>query len=314
MMVKLAQKPIFILEFDGSRSEFNPAELQTRLIGCFLAAGLGESSYMAEDIALAVEYTLRRCDRPESLFGRGELNTAVIRMLEETGLPEVAKRFRQEGAERRTTIDADLGSIAEFLRKFLAYGPERFTRVATLVAEAAQKLGIEAASPHLLLELARHYEQNLADTETPPVAAAAPPEVVATAGDLLKLLPGELEELTAAGVIRLNGITTLFRRIQFFFSMERFAEYFRLVAPVTEIEIDPLLYRMSLALEQCRGAIAGHLDPDRKLPVYLSIPDMTDFVVDYLGGERQKARHLGLELGRMLYAELDCETCHLSIS
>ena len=126
--------------------------------------------------------------------------------------------------------------------------------------------------------------------------------------------PGELEELTAAGVIRLNGITTLFRRIQFFFSMERFAEYFRLVAPVTEIEIDPLLYRMSLALEQCRGAIAGHLDPDRKLPVYLSIPDMTDFVVDYLGGERQKARHLGLELGRMLYAELDCETCHLSIS
>lgn len=226
-MVKLAQKPIFILEFDGSRSEFNPAELQTRLIGCFLAAGLGESSYMAEDIALAVEYTLRRCDRPESLFGRGELNTAVIRMLEETGLPEVAKRFRQEGAERRTTIDADLGSIAEFLRKFLACGPERFTRVATLVAEAAQKLGIEAASPHLLLELARHYEQNLADTETPPVAAAAPPEVVATAGDLLKLLPGELEALTAAGVIRLNGITTLFRRIQFFFSMERFAEYFR---------------------------------------------------------------------------------------
>ncbi len=313
-MVKLAQKPIFILEFDGSRSEFDPAELQTRLIGCFLAAGLAESGYMAEDIALAVEYTLLRSSRPELVFGRGELHAAVIRMLEETGLPEVAKRFRQDGGERQTTIDTGLGPVAEFLRKFLACGPERFGRVAAQVSEAAGKLGIASASPHLLLELARHYEQTLAEAEAEPPGAAEPPEAVATQSELLSLLPAELRKLTGAGVIRINGITTLFLRIQISVSMERFAAYFQLTGPVTEMELDPLLYRMSLALEKCRAAIAARFGSARKLPVYIAIPDMADFVVDYLGGERMKAERLGRELGRMLCAELSCESCHLTIS
>ena len=93
-MVKPAEKIIYIQDHEGERVRFDPVELQTRLINCFLTAGLRESSYMAEDIALAVEYTLLNSNRPDAVFGQGELAAAVIRMLEETGFPEVAALFQ----------------------------------------------------------------------------------------------------------------------------------------------------------------------------------------------------------------------------
>ena len=75
-MVKMAEKIIYIQDHEGGRVPFDPLTLQTRLINCFLTAGLRENSYMAEDIALAVEYTLLNSNRPELVFGQGELAAA----------------------------------------------------------------------------------------------------------------------------------------------------------------------------------------------------------------------------------------------
>ena len=142
-MVKLAEKLIQIQEFDGSRVPFDAVELQTRLIHCFLAAGLRDSSYMAEDIALAVEYTLLNSNRPEPVFGRGELGSAVVRMLEETGFPEVAALFRRNGSERLVTVSTRPESVSGLLAKFLACPPERFERIVRQVCEAARLLRFE---------------------------------------------------------------------------------------------------------------------------------------------------------------------------
>ena len=94
-----------IQNFDGTREPFDATALQTRLIGCFLAAGRSDSSFMAEDIALAVEYTLSHVERPEPVFGRGEIDAAVIRLLEEAGLPDVAKIFRRGLPETRLLVN-----------------------------------------------------------------------------------------------------------------------------------------------------------------------------------------------------------------
>lgn len=70
-MVKPAEKIIYIQDHEGERVRFDPVELQTRLINCFLTAGLRESSYMAEDIALAVEYTRSTATVPMPSSARG---------------------------------------------------------------------------------------------------------------------------------------------------------------------------------------------------------------------------------------------------
>ena len=86
--------PVMIREFEGHTVPFDADLLQTRLIGCFLAAGHRESVDLPQDIVLAVEYTLRNAPRNELVFGRGELERAVTRLLEEIGFPEVAKLYR----------------------------------------------------------------------------------------------------------------------------------------------------------------------------------------------------------------------------
>ena len=82
------QAPVMIREFEGDIVPFDSEVLQTRLIGCFLAAGLRDSVDLPQDIALAVEYTLRNSPRNEPVFGRGELERAVTRLLEEIGFPD----------------------------------------------------------------------------------------------------------------------------------------------------------------------------------------------------------------------------------
>lgn len=313
-MVKMAEKLILIQEFDGSRIPFDAVELQTKLIHCFLAAGLRDSSYMAEDIALAVEYTLLNSSRPEPVFGRGELGAAVVRMLEETGFPEVAALFRKSGGERLVTINTDRESVAGLLAKFLACPPERFERIVREVCGAAEMLHFETASPHLLLELARHYEQ-LAEAEPPPADLAEPPPApAATQSELYRILPEPVQELVDGGILRINGITPIFSRISFFFMMKPFAEKFQLSPPVTELEVEPLLYRMGELLEAARGAIERHLAVTEPLPLYLAVPDMLDFIVDYERGERLGSEKLGRELAETLAAGFRCEVNRISIS
>lgn len=134
---------------------------------------------MAEDIALAVEYTLLNSNRPDAVFGQGELAAAVIRMLEETGFPEVAALFRQSGGDRQVAVDADPVSVAGFLQKFLACSDTIFDRVVHEVARAVEILGIHEADPHLYLELARYYERKFAiesiTAARSPGSAAGPP-------------------------------------------------------------------------------------------------------------------------------------------
>ena len=64
------QAPVMIREFEGDIVPFDSEVLQTRLIGCFLAAGLRDSVDLPQDIALAVEYTLRNSPRNEPVFVR----------------------------------------------------------------------------------------------------------------------------------------------------------------------------------------------------------------------------------------------------
>lgn len=313
-MVKLAERSILIQEFDGSRIVFDPVKLQTRLINCFLAAGLREKSYMAEDIALAVEYTLLNSPRPDCVFARGELETAVVRMLEETGFPDIAAIFRNSSSEILVNIDTTPEAITDLLHKFLACSPERFQKVVTNVCRAVEKLDIQCAPPHLILELARYYER-LAESEQPPaqIINRSTPSTISQS-ELIKMLPQEAQELINEGVIRVNGISALFPCIRIFVMMKKFAEKFALTPPLTELELSPLLYQTGMVLEKTRAAIESRPDTPPNMPLYLAIPDMLEFIVKYFGTERKNSGKIGQELAQTLISEFTQEVYRLQIN
>ena len=124
----------------------------------------------------------------------------------------------------------------------------------------------------------------------------------------------EAQELIDDGILRVNGITPIFSRISFFFMMKPFAEKFHLAPPVTELEVEPLLYRMAEILERAREAIERHLAVPEPLPLYLAVPDMLDFIVDYERGERLGSEKLGRELAETLAAGFRCDVNRISIS
>ena len=292
------QPKVMIREFEGDLLPFDGDVLQTRLIGCFLAAGLRESVDLPQDIVLAVEYTLRNAPRNELIFGRGELERAVTRLLEEIGFPEVAKLYRSgSGTENELMVTPDEKTLSEMLRGHLGVTGELFNKVIDKVMEGAGKLEIRRAPAHLFLELARYYERELERTSSR-CAVERTPEITITRNEILAMLPPEAKELTEAGILRIDGVTTLFPCVHLFFRMERFGRLHNFQAPVTELEIEPFLYRAGAILAEVPKLIEKRLNCT--LPVILAVPDMFDFIAAYADGEREKSGSLASELGRVL--------------
>lgn len=266
---------------------------------------------MAEDFALAVEYTLARAPRPEPVFGRGELDSAVTAMLEETGFPDVARIFRQHGTESIVEIRASRETVADLLQKHLACPEERFDAVLHETLQSLGKLEMESAPPRLILELARHIERKMYSA-TPCRFSGNAPTVTMTRQDIFNVLPAEAKPLVSAGILRISGITTLFARIHFFFMMNEFARSLQLKRPVTELELEPLLYHAGQVLESARSAIVQATGRQTGLPTLLAIPDMLDFIVEYSGGDRDHAEQLGAELATALASEFRCDLYKLT--
>ena len=312
-MVKSVEKQIFVRDAEGGTTPFDAMELQTRLIGAFLATGLREESYISEEIALALEYTLLRSPRPEPIFNRCEVDTAIIRLLENAGFPEVAAAYRRTGVEQTVRISAAPEPLKRLFTAHLGCSPERAARIADTVAEKLAKLEISEATPHLLLEFARHYERDLAEQDLLTVAPVPgrTPKVTLTRDEIYALLPDAPRQLADAGVLRINGITTLFPSVRFFFFMQNFAKFHGLSSPVTELALIPRLYTAGNALEEARTAILAALEIADPLPCCLALPDVFDFLESWAGSAPDSG--LAAELAGALTAGLRCELYHLAL-
>ena len=104
---------IYIREQDGSRTMFSAGELRDRLYHC-----IGDSS-TADDITLAVEYSLlNRGDRSGDLvFDRGEIDAAVVRLLEDTGFPEAAAEYRNGVYFEEEEVSTGSAELLTILRR-----------------------------------------------------------------------------------------------------------------------------------------------------------------------------------------------------
>ena len=294
------ESQVMIREFEGDVVPFDPEVLQTRLIGCFLAAGLRESVDLPQDIVLAVEYTLRNAPRPEPVFGRGELERAVTRLLEEIGFPEVARLYRSgSGNENEVYVTPERETLVKMLQGHLWVSGELFNKVIDRIVESAAKLEIRRAPAHLFLELARYYEREL-EQESTRCAVEKTPEITISRSEIGRIVSAEAQALIAEGILRVDGVTTLFPCVRLYFMMEPFARKHQLNVPVTELEIEPFLYEAGAVLAGVQKSIEQRLD--QPLPVIVAVPDMFDFIAAWADGEREKSSPLAAELGRVLCA------------
>ncbi|MBE6398916.1 MAG: hypothetical protein E7041_02105 [Lentisphaerae bacterium] len=311
-MVQTVEKRIYIRDTDGGVAPFDPNELQTRMIGAFLGAGLREESYISEEIVLALEYTLLTSPRPDGIFTRSEIDTSIVRLLGNTGFPEVANTYRRTASEQVMRLSVSPEVLERLFVTHLGCSAERAAHIAGIVTDNMKTLQIPAASPHLLLELARHHERDLAAQDSLPLPEVRQrsPKVTLSRDEITALLPPAAQQLVAAGVLRINGITTLFPSVRFFFFLTRFAELHRLGNPVTELEIMPLLYDAGNTLETARQAITGALETPEELPCCLALPDISDFQEQRIGCLPD--RKLAEELAGALTAGLKCDLYNLS--
>ncbi len=324
-MIKAPDHPIVLLEANGERRNFDPVELQNTLIRCFLGAGLQENCYLAEDIALAVEYAFEHCGRTGKVFARSELDSAVIRILEDTGLADVAALFRR-GAPGMLSVECrgDKSTVVTVLRKFMAGSDAHLDGLAGKVAEALRTLRIEATAPGLMVELARHYEAfaPLPAVPTPSMGGGRLDEFYSvSAEEIAAALVPETRKLVRSGVIRLHGVSRILPSVRLFCFLNRYAMGEDWAPPVTEMVLAPRLFALGRHLECCRltalrlfREVGG--DPHARLPVYLSLPDVGDFTERYLEVSHSRTEQLARELGQMLAEELGVtvEKLNLSIS
>ncbi len=301
---------ITVIEPDGSRELFHMEELQSRLFGAFVAVGRGDCASLAEDIALAVERALRDSERPNLTFGRGELDAAVVRFLENAGYPQAAQVYMRRGVSSVITIDtAAKAELALLLRRHLSCSDIRFNRIVDAVSQAAQKAGITAATPTLLLELGRHFEREYREE---PIEFVLPDVPAFDREMLLPLLSEKTAHLVERGILRVAGIHTLFPSMRFYCLLNDFAAEKKYLPPVTELEVVPDLRELGRQIDEMRRVIERALNLPDPLPCLLTLPDLPEFVEEYFEQQRIGVAPVASELAEAIASEIGCTLYKLS--
>ncbi|MBO5900208.1 MAG: hypothetical protein J6Q80_05680 [Lentisphaeria bacterium] len=265
---------IYIRESDGRRTMFSAGELRDRLTECLEGDGT-----TADDITLAVEYSLlnRQSDNNESLYDRGEIDAAVVKLLEETGFTWAAERYRASGEVEENDITTSHTAIYGLLYRHLGCPENKLMQLTEYVVAAARKLEISRGSMHLYLELARHYLKNMTPEDMPDIGEL--PRVDDRKIEQLgSLLSGRSAELYRSGVFSIEGMTAIFPCVRFHVSMEKFSSFYAVEYPVTELVVEPQAGEVGSAIEECRLKL--QMEGNGRLPCTLTVHDLQRFVRD----------------------------------
>lgn len=294
---------------DGGAAAFNLDSLHLAILQAFVRTDTPES-YLAEDVALAVEYALRNNPRRNPVFTRAEVNNAVVRVLEETGLIDAARYYRKRNVRAVMSLSGDPAAVAGLLANHLSDAEENtnFAALARRVCDALGKLDIAAASPALCIELARCC------LAAPQADGLALPPTGKPHGEYLGIkelaaaLPEDAAALCRSGVLQFQPVSRrVFPSLRAVFKLTGFASSAEFAPPITEMMIAERLYQLRNIFEGAfaalrdlyRGTDGGAENP----PGYLFIPDLEEFAVNWLAWSWPEAKNSCMELIAPLESE-----------
>lgn len=290
-MIKLCSSSVITVAEDGSTRVFEPEEIQAKLVRSFIAAGIRES-WLAEDIALSVEYSLGEL-ASSKVFSSLEIDSFVIKVLHEIGLKEVAEHYGNMESKSLKTVPASLDRISEVISRFLGLEGEDLYQTAEKVMKACSTLGLKEAFPSLILELSKHYhhEHFKAVTKYIPVGPGRLTEGIwsVPVNEILEHLPAATSEMVAGRILFFSGISKLFPSVRIDINLVNFARKHAIEPPVTELAIIPWFDELATAVNSIVGAAEDLYNNKsgnhQKLPLYLKFTDAILFATEWLGGE-----------------------------
>ena len=290
-MIKLADNSIMLIGPNGILNAFESDNLQSKIIRSFMLAGVRDI-WLAEDITLAVEYALDQDSREDKVFAISEINSTVIKILEDSGFPEAAESYRRGNPSTEITLNAETATVAGLIHRHLGLNGKSLDTLVARVMQAAAKLDISVASPALYIELAKHFKSEFMPADRLPQmvlskSQKASPWVVSIK-ELSDKMSSPSRSLVHYKIITLSGVSRLFPAVKVVLRISGLVEMLHLESPLTEMTMVPHFHGIAQALNEALAATQsvfrakGELLPEKGLPVILTVPDMSAFAQNNL--------------------------------
>lgn len=288
-MIESGGGNVNILYADGTSAAFDPEELRQRLENSFSASGRMEV-WIADEIVLAVEYALRnREEAGNDLAGpvvhAADIDECVIRVLEDAGFPETAKHFRENPVTSGDFGKLSPDRVEQYLAEKLQLTGLAGSALAEKIRNAMAAIGAAQCSPHLILELARHFRDSAASAHRlpPPPAAKPGPAAAPVSAPAEKLL-------------QIRRTDRIFPSIRAEIDLGRLLEKCTLIPPLTELSLIPILQPVAGRLDaECRKLRCGGAE---KYPLVLTLRGFSDFAAKWLCYESNVSRETLKRRGR----------------
>ncbi len=315
-MIKLADSAIMLILENGEIVAFEPERLQSGIVRSFIATGIRDS-WLAEDIALAVEFALAANNKGDKVLAVSELNATVVKILEASGYPEAASYYKHHHAMLEVAADCDSETVAGLLKNHLGVtGPEN-AALTDKVMLAAERLGIGQAAPTLYVELGRYFKSvSTPLPELQPVKIAKhnlkAPWLV-TQENLEGGLSASTRALVERGIVSVNGISSLFPSLRLEIRFIKLAACLNLEPVITEMILIPHFQELAAALNDCARQ-AFVLSGQNEMPVFVNVPDMSLFAVKYLDADWPEAKKDCREMLNCLARQLEFNIFRLRIN
>ena len=263
----------------------------------FRLAGIEDQAWLAEDIALSIEASLRSFGR-EFVLSPSEIDSIVEGVLSDAGFPDAASKYRgassssgQHGiptdGRRLKSLIADVDGLA---------GDASLADLADRVAAALAAMEITHAPPSLILELARFFRfrgEGVSVGDNGAVAggrkSSSTPWIVSSQS-VLDRVSDAARSAMEAGVLEFFGVSAIFPEIKIGVDFGELARGAGLEPPVAEFALYPFLEEAGRVVADVAGvarrlmADAGVGMDGERAPLRLRAVSPAEFAVKWLCG------------------------------
>ncbi len=289
-MIKLSEMVIMISAQDGTMTEFEPDELQNRIIRSFLIAG-NDEVWAAEDIVMAVEYALLATGEEEKIFSQAEVDAMVTKVLHDSGFSDVAEAFDSNRHQMQITIQPEPDCLKTLLAHNIGLSDKKLEEVIERIITASRQLNIATAAPELFVELGKYYKDHLLHSPIPRLDNLRQPNEKSWSSISSKMINHQLQPLSHKfidrNVIKISGIRALFPTFTISLNLAELARHCNLYPPVTELMLLPGFNQLAVVIndiaEQTERLFRQHeASTDRTLHLCITVTAMEQFATQWL--------------------------------
>lgn len=311
-MILLSDNTMLLIHADGHSSPFDPAALEKEISSVCRDSGL------ERDIALAVEYALRKQsrDKGEQCFKRSEVDSMIIAILEGVGMTQAAEEFRKNSSLKNDIYRIPVTRMEFFLAENSGLSGETLKLIASKVVNTLKAIGADTAEPALVSELAKHFVRLESEKEHLPYTIVKPDfrdaaKYTVTSSEIESELSAEAQVMISKRIIALHTMDLrIFQAVRADIRLTGIAAEAELTPPMTELALAEHLMRTASVLDEIclaadKKAREKAFDSGNPVKLIVHFTDASIFTRDMMACPDTNAQEqCAAELCRMLSSML----------